>query len=329
MTEKNVKKPATKKTPMSSSKITKLGNKALESVIDIVRDMTDLSTRTVNLSQEILLGFKDYADIYLVNTTEMTIGQIVRQFREDIYQKCLFLLPSQKTIAYSDSKMAKLEGSKEPKDQADAKHYKKCMREHPDLDGGNHGLPSKRLQDVFSLIAQLPKLMEFAKDNNTNVLHSDYSSLDNIPDRLSQIKTDKVAMNKVINEKKAEEKRKEELDSKLGSSLIACANSFDNFIRLIDDCRKVIKDVKVQNNVAKIGNAVSRKVDSDLFKLNVILQDQLSLPSNKEKLNSSFSVIKETSDGIMIKMDQAIKKAESKIDKIAIEVKTQSTSTNK
>ena len=124
MKTKNVKKPATKKTPMSSSKITKLGNKALESVIDIVRDMTDLSTRAVNLSQEILLGFKDYASIYLINTTDTTIEQIVSQFREEIYTKCLFLTRSQKNIAYSDSKMAKLEGSKEPKDQADAKHYK-------------------------------------------------------------------------------------------------------------------------------------------------------------------------------------------------------------
>ena len=309
MNTKNVKKKtSTKKTAMSASRISQLGTKALESVIDIVKDMTDLSHRTVNLSQEILLGFKDYAEIYLVNRTDMTIEQIVKQFREEIYTKCLFLLPSQKSIAYSDSKMAKLDDSKEPKDRADAKHYRKCMRAHQDLDNGNHGLPSKRLQDVFSLIAQLPKLMEFAKNNNTDVLHSDYSSLENIPNRLSQIKTDKVAMNKIVNEKKAEEKRTKELDSKIGSSLIACLNSFENFIRLIEDCRKVITDEKEQNNIAKIGRSVSRKVDNDLFKMNEILQEQLSLPSNKEKLTKSFSVIKETSDGIVAKAVNAVAK---------------------
>jgi len=319
MNTKNVKKKtSTKKTAMSASRISQLGTKAIESVIDIVKDMTDLSHRTVNLSQEILLGFKDYAEIYLVNTSDKTIQQIVSQFREEIYTKCLFLLPSQKSIAYSDSKMAKLDSSKEPKDRADAKHYRKCMRAHQDLDNGNHGLPSKRLQDVFSLIAQLPKLMEFAKNNNTDVLHSDYSSLENIPNRLSQIKTDKVAMNKIVNEKKAEEKRTKELDSKIGSSLISCLNSFDNFIRLIEDCRKVITDEKEQNNVAKIGKAVSRKVDNDLFKMNEILQEQLLLPSNKEKLTKSFSVIKETSDGIVAKAVNAVAK---NID----EVKTQKT----
>jgi len=319
MNTKNVKKKtSTKKTAMSASRISQLGTKAIESVIDIVKDMTDLSHRTVNLSQEILLGFKDYAEIYLVNTTDTTIEQIVKQFREEIYTKCLFLLPSQKSIAYSDSKMAKLDSSKEPKDRADAKHYRKCMRAHQDLDNGNHGLPSKRLQDVFSLIAQLPKLMEFAKNNNTDVLHSDYSSLENIPNRLSQIKTDKVAMNKIVNEKKAEEKRTKELDSKIGSSLISCLNSFDNFIRLIEDCRKVITDEKEQNNVAKIGKAVSRKVDNDLFKMNEILQEQLLLPSNKEKLTKSFSVIKETSDGI-------VEKAVTAVAKNIEEVKTQKT----
>ena len=160
--------------------------------------------------------------------------------------------------------------------------------------------------------------MEFAKNNNTDFLHSDYSSMENIPNRLSQIKTDKVAMNKIVNEKKAEEKRTKELDSKIGSSLISCLNSFDNFIRLIEDCRKVITDEKEQNNIAKIGRSVSRKVDNDLFKMNEILQEQLSLPSNKEKLTKSFSVIKETSDGIVAKAVTAVAK---NID----EVKTQKT----
>ena len=96
----------------------------------------------------------------------------------------------------------------------------------------------------------------------------------------------------------------ETLATKLGESLIKIQNSFQNFEQIINDCRKVITEDKAQNNVAKIARSVSRRVDNDLVKINEVLAESLLLRSEKE-LNGSLKLIKERSDIVLDKIEQA------------------------
>ena len=304
MTKKNVKKKAkaTPKEIATADKISALASDALTSVVKTVRDMTDVLNRSVNLSQEVLLGFKEFANVWINNGTEKTINEIVSEFRYGIYKECLFLTPEEKSIAYSDSKMKKLQTSKEARDKAKWRYLNSCMKEHPDLDEGNHGLPPRRIRDLFYIINQLPKLMKY--DDTARVPKGDYSSIDSIPDRLGTIKVDKTAMRQEEKKKTDNDNLSETLATKLGESLIKIQNSFQNFEQIINDCRKVITEDKAQNNVAKIARSVSRRVDNDLVKINEVLAESLLLRSEKE-LNGSLKLIKERSDIVLDKIEQA------------------------
>jgi len=297
MTDKKLSKTALKKREVTALKIEKLANKALSPIIKTVQNMTDVLKGTINLSQEILAGFKNFAGIWLTNT-DKPILEVVSEFRNKIYKECLFLTPSEKTVAYNKDKMAKLQFHEKPRERAKFKYYLKCMTAHPDDTGeGDLGVPPRALRDLFYVINQIPKLMAFT--DTRGVLKGNYSSVDDMPSQLGTIKADKTAMNAQNKSTADQKKRNQTMSTKLGTALVKFLNSADTFKDMVEDCHKVVSNSKDRTNVTKIVTASSRKLDADLIKLNEFLKDALSIKSPKE-LTGSLALIVERSDIVEI-----------------------------
>jgi len=295
-----------------ADQITKLASEALTPVVNIVKNMTDALKGTINLSLEVLAGFKNYATIWTTNT-DKPIQEIVSDFRDGIYIECLFLTPSQKTVAYNNEKMALLQFHKLPKERAKYKHYKKCIATHPDDTGeGNIGVPPRQLRDLFYIINQIPVLMAY--NDSRGDLKGDYSTVTGIPDQLGTIRSDKTAMNAQKKKQNDMDKKADDLATKIGTALIKIQNSFDNFQEMIKDCHTVIEISKDQNNVAKIVRSASKKMDDDLVKLNEFLKDSLATKTPKQ-LKGAYKLIVERSEIV------DIQKTTERINTIASEPK--------
>lgn len=293
-THKKMSKTALKNADSKSMKITKLADQALDPVIQIVKNMTEALKGTVNLSLEVLAGFKNFANVWIVNETSKTMQEIVGEFRDQIYEECLFLTPAQKTVAYNKSKMKALHFHKLEKEKAKYRHYKLCMDTHPDDTGeGDIGVPPRQLRDLFYIINQIPVLMRY-EDKGKN-LKGDYTTIEGIPDLLGTIKADKTEMNSQKKKQSALEARTLSMSSKLGSALIKFQNAFENFEEMIKDCNKVIVDKTPRNNVSKITNSVSKKMEADILKLNEFLKESLETRSPSD-LKGKFKLIVERSD---------------------------------
>ena len=280
-------------------KIQNLAKKLLEPCIDLVKNMNSAEQQFRNLSSELLAGFKNFATFWTTEKRSKDMVEIVSEFREGIFIECNFLTAPQAKTANSIKDMDILYKEDRPL----FNFYTKCMKLNPsENEGGKHGLPPSRIAFIFSLINQIPKMI------NNGI----YDSVNDIPNELGTVKADKIAMNKKLNEGKESENRAKAMKEPLAKSRINFENSISGFIDIVNFCHTVVIDENQRKQVSKINNALSRKVNNAKVSVNDILQEALSNYS-ADDLKGKYQLIKERSDSILHAEQQRREKLSSDI----------------